>query len=229
MTRYSSTRHTQLMNASEFALHDAADSDRPRKSRIAKTIVSDSRKFREWEIRHANLLVPVAEQKSKKFQILALRKATVQLVHRRAFFKYLQTHTINAERREQLFRLFHSTMDLNEAILVEHRQYMLAFSSAISTDHIIDVMHDDTSTQLVEQYERAFSRYFEMKCFVANAEYGSVTRELVNGSLRDAQGRLLQIRRRMETELPRDRNGNFDQQELLARSGRYQVQNYLNA
>jgi len=217
------------MNASEYALHDAADSDLPRESRIANTIIGDGQKYREWELRHANLLLPVAEQKAEKYQILALRKASVQLVHRRALFTYLQSRPTSRKRRQQLFRLFHSTLDLNEAILVEHRQYMLAFSSGISTEHLSDVMHDDTSTGLTKKYERTFTRYFEMKCYLASAGTGSVTRELVGASLRDTQAQLLRLRRRMETELPRERHGNFDQQELLARSGRYEIQDYLNA
>ncbi len=226
MARYNSNRHKKLMDASEYALQDAAKSDQPRESRIASTVIDDSQKYREWEVRHANLLVPMAEQNAGKYQILALRKANMQLVHRRAFFNYLQTHPVSSEQREQLFRLFHSTMDLNDAILVEHRQYMFAFSSGISTHHIVDVMHNETSTRLVQQYENTFARYFEMKCFIAIAGSSS-TRELVSASLRDAQGNLLRLRRRMETELPRERLGDFEQQELLARSGRYKIQNYL--
>lgn len=227
MARYSSKRHKLLMNASEHALHDAAESDLPRPSRIATTILNDFQKYREWELRHANLLLPVAEQKAEKYQILALRKANVQLVHKRAFFTYLQNSEIDIERRKQLFRLFHTTLDLNDAILAEHKQYMLAFSSGISTDHIVDVMHDASSRHLIELYERTYTRYFEMKCFVANAKGGSITREVVNASLRDAQGQLLRLRRRMETDLPVERRGTFERQELLSRSGRYEIQNYL--
>ncbi len=228
MARYSSKRHKQLMDASEYALQDAVESDEPRSSRIASTIVNDFRKYREWELRHANLLVPVAEQNAEKYQILALRKANVQLVHRRAFFTYLQSRDVSAASREQLFRLFHSTLDLNDAILVEHKQYMLAYSSGISTNHIGDVMHDDVSMQLVQTYEKTFTRYFEMKCFLASARDNSVTRELINAALRDTQGHLLRLRRRMETELPSKGGGGFEQRELLARSGRYEIQNYLN-
>lgn len=228
MAQFNSSRHRKLMDASEFALHSAVESDEPRESRIATTIIEDHRKYREWELRHAKLLVPVAEQKAEKYQILALRNANVNLVHRRALFTYLQTHPLRGRRREQLFRLFHTTMDMNEAILAEHRQYMLAFSSGISTDHITDVMHDDRSTFLVDQYEKTFARYFEMKCYMANTGKSTVTRQLVSAALRDTQGQLLRLRRRMETELPSQWHGNFEQQDLIARSGRYKVQNYLN-
>lgn len=227
MLRYSSNRHRQLMTASEYALQDATQSSEPRESRIASTILDDHKKYREWELRHANLLRPVAEQSARKHQVLALRQADVHLIHRRALFQYLQTHEVRGELRQQLFRLFHATLDHDEAILAEHRQYMLAFSSGISTNHIVDVMQDDTSTRFVEQYEKTFARYFEMKCFIATARDSDCIR-IVRSSLRDIQGQLMRLRRRMETELPTERTGNFDRQELLARSGRYEIQNYLN-
>jgi hypothetical protein len=63
---------------------------------------------------------------------------------------------------------------------------------------------------------------------MANAGENTMTRQLVNSALRDSQGRLLRLRRRMETELPRQSHGSFEEQELLARSGRYEIQNYLN-
>lgn len=228
MLRYTSRRHKQLMDVSELALQDASESSLPRDSRIATTVLQDSRKYRQWETRHANLLLPVAQHSRKKPQIVALRHAEVQLVHRRAFFNYLQAHEVRGKQRERLFRLFHSTLDYNDAILAEHRHYMLAVSSRISTDHIIDVMDDLISTRLLRQYEKTFGRYFEMKCYVACASDSDCS-ELVYQSMRDLQKQLLRIRRQIELEPPSGDGGNFDRQELLARSGRYQALNYLNA
>ncbi len=228
MLRYSSRRHKRLMDVSEYALQDAAEASRPRESRIATDVLNDTLKYREWESRHAELLVPVAEQSRKKPQIVALRQAEASLVHRRAFFRYLRENEIRGKKRERLFRLFHSTLDYNDAVLAEHKQYMLAVSSRISTDHIIDVMEDSHSLQLLRQYERAFARFFEMKCYLACAG-NTDTARFVLQSMRDMQGRLLGIRRRMQTEAPTGDAGNFDRQELLSRSGRYPVLNYLNA
>jgi hypothetical protein len=140
------------MTASEHALQDATESPAPRESRIASTILGDSQKYREWELRHANLLLPVAEQRAKKRQIVALRNAEVQLIHRRALFSYLQTRDLRHDQRERLFRIFHNTLDYDQAILTEHRHYMLAVSSHISTDYIIDVMRDESSDRLLQQY-----------------------------------------------------------------------------
>lgn len=226
MLRYSSSRHRRLMEASEYALQDASESTSPRESRIATTVLTDARKYREWELRHANLLLPVAEQRARKRQIIALRHAEIQLIHRRALFSYLQTHELSDDQRHKLFRLFHSTLDYQEAILAEHRQYMLAVSSHISTDHIIDIMQDETSTGLLQLYEKTFARYFEMKCYIASAR-DSHCIELIRSSVRDMQGQLLRIRRRIETERPAADVGAFSQQELLARSGRQEMRNYL--
>ncbi len=227
MLRYSSSRHRQLMDASEYALRDASESPVPRDSRIANTILEDSGKYREWEIRHANLLLPVAEQRAKNPQLMALRRARMDLVHRRALFHYLRAHDVSESQRRTLFRLFHSTMDYNQAILAEHRAYMVAVSSRISTDYIIDVMQDVTSMQLLKQYEKAFARYFEMKCFIASSK-DSACVDLIRASLREAQETLFRIRKRIETERPVSDGGNFDREELLSRSGRYPALNYLN-
>ena len=227
MLQFSSKRHRQLMTASERALHDATESPEERESRIATTIIDDNKKYSEWELRHAKLLVPVAEHRAKKHQILEIRRADMQLVHRKALFRYLQTHDVRGERRKQLFRLFHSTLDFDEAVLTEHRQYMIAFSSGISTEHIVDVMLDNTTPYLVERYENLFGRYFEMKCFLAHARESSTTK-LVRTSLRDAQGQLLRLKRQMETSLPTEASGSFERLELLNRSARLEPRNYLN-
>jgi len=223
---YSSILHRQLMDASEIALQDATESPLPRDARIATTILTDARKYREWECRHADLLLPVAAHSARKRQVVALRQAEIHLIHRRALFTYLQTHELSDDQREKVFRLFHSTLDYQEAILTEHRQYMLAVSSHISNDHIIDVMQDETSVSLLRQYETVFGRYFEMKCYIASSS-DSYCVELIRSSVRDVYGQLLRIRRRMETEPPAVDFGDFHQQELLARSSRYEIQNYL--
>lgn len=227
MLQYSSKRHRQLMTASERALHDATESPIERESRISTTIISDHKKYSEWELRHANLLRPVAEHRAKKHQILEIRRADMHLVHRQAFFKYLQTHEVRGEERKQLFRLFHSTLDFEDAILAEHRQYMIAFSSGISTEHIADVMLDNVTPYLIEKYENLFGRYFEMKCYIANAGESSTTK-IVRASLRDAQGQLLRLRRQMASSLPTEASGSFERLELLKRTDGLEPRNYLN-
>ena len=226
MSRYNS-RHRKLMDASEYALRDATVSQSSRASRIAATVVQDSQKYRIWEARHADLLLPVAEHRAKKHQVVALRNAGVELVHRRALFKHIRTRNVQGETRRRLFRLIHTTRDYEDAILAEHRQYMVAVSSRISTNHIVDIMDDELSRQLLDQYETLYGRYFDMRCYVAMAR-DSCCIELVRESMQDVRRSLMRVRDRIETERPASGGGNFERQELLARSGRYQALNYLN-
>jgi hypothetical protein len=151
----------------------------------------------------------------------------VSLVHRRAFFRFLRAKDVNDAQRRHLFRLFHATRDYEDAILAEHRQYMVAVSSRISTNHLIDIMGDDRSRVLVNEYEKLYARYFEMQCYVASARDSDCIK-LVRDSMQNVRKQLFQTRRQIETERPVGDGGDFDRQELLARSGRYQALNYLN-
>jgi len=216
------------MAASESALEDALASESDRDSRIARTVLSDSQRYRVWEAKHADLLIPVAKESRKTPQIVELRRAKVRLSHRRAFFRYLRENEVQGQRRRDLFRIYHAALDFNDAVIAEHRQYELAVSSRISTDHIIDFMEDPLSTRLLDQYEKVFARYFGMKCYLACSRNAACA-DLVLESLREAERLLLRLRRYIETQEPAGMGGNFDQQELIARSGRYPALNYLNA
>ncbi len=226
MPRYNSRRHRKLMDESEYALQSAADSSPLRVSRVVNTVLSDSRIYALWELRHANLMLPVAEHSGKKGQIVALRNAEVQLVHQRALFNYLRANRVRGEERRQVFRMFHSTRDYHETVLAEHRQYMLAVSSRVSADHLVDIMHDPNSKNLLRQYEKLYTRYFEMKCYVAGMGDSDCI-DLVRAGLGDARDQLRCVRRNIESEPPVKDCGSFDRQELLARSGRYPVLNYM--
>lgn len=226
MPRYSSRRHQKLMDESEYALNDAVDSPRERIARIASSVVSDSRNYRLWESQHADLLLPVAEQNNTKRQIFALRDTEIKLVHRRAFFDFLRESKLRGEERRRLFRVFHRTVDYEAAVLAEHRHYMLAVSSHISADHLVNVMNDPTTCALLENYEKVYSRYFEMKCYVAGMGDSDCI-ELVQLAMGDVRKHLQRIRRKINSVPPREGCDSFDRQELLARSGRYPVLNYM--
>jgi hypothetical protein len=214
------------MDESEYALRDASGSPLPHVSRIANSIVNDNSRYRLWESRHADLLLPVAKHSNMKRQIVALRNTEVQLVHRRALFDFLRDSEVRSGARRQLFHVFHRTLDYESAVLVEHRQYMLAVSSHISANHLIDVMNDDNSKALLRQYEKMYARYFEMNCYVAGMG-DSECIELVRSGMGDALELLQRLRRRIESVPPKSGCGSFDRQELIARSGRYPVLNYM--
>ncbi len=214
------------MGESEYALHGASDSSSPRVSRIVNTLLQNSRMYKLWESRHADLLLPVAEHGDKKRQIMALRDAEVRLVHRRALFRYLRANEVRGDRRRQLFRIFHSTLDYDNAILTEHRQYMLAVSSRISADHLIDVMNDPKSKSLPSKYEKLYARYFEMQCYVMGMGDSNCI-AMVCSAMADSREHLRRLRRQIEAEALDNHFASFDRQEVLARSGRYPVLDYM--
>ena len=215
------------MDASEYALKSAAESEESAQSRIATTIIDDSRHYRLWEARHADLMVPMAEHRATRQQVMALRNAQVALVHRRALFDHLRADGIRGEKRERLFRLFHATRDYQDAVLAEHQQYMLAVSSNISASYLADIMQDDESTALLRQYEVLHSKYFKMQCYIATSRDSHCV-ALVREAMLGMKKQLTRVRNRIETEQPTVSGGNFDERELIARSGRYRALNYLN-
>jgi len=214
------------MGESEYALQSASNSSSSRISRIVNTIVQDNQTYKMWESRHADLLLPVAEHNDRKHQVLALRNTKIRLVHRRALFKYLRENEVRGEQRRQLFRVLHESLDYPDAVRTEHRQYMLAVSSRISADHLIDVMHDPKSKDLPRDYERLYTRYFEMQCYVMGMGDSDCI-ALVRSTMADARDQLRRLRRHIEAEPVDSGCADFDRQEVLARSGRYPVLDYM--
>ncbi len=226
MLKYCSRRHRKLMGESEYALQGASDSSSPRISRIVNTILQDNQKYKMWESRHADLLLPVAEYSDRKHQVFALRDAKIRLVHRRALFRYLQANEVRGEQRRQLFRILHSTLDYPDAVLREHRQYMLAVSSRVSADHLIDVMNDPKSKSLSRDYEKLYTRYFEMQCYVMGMGDSNCI-ALVRSVMEDVRDQLRRLRQQIEVQPVDSHCASFDRQEVLARSGRYPVLEYM--
>jgi hypothetical protein len=226
MPRYHSRRHERLMDESEQALWDAAGAKSRHASRIAKHVLNDANMHRLWEARHAELVRPVAERKKRVPQVFALRDIEVRLVHKRTLIDYIRNHQLRGSERDLMFAAFYGPKDIRNAIVAEHRQYMLAVSSYVSTDHLIDVMYDPHGKRLLKRYERRFAEFFEL--------YGEVVRSQ-DSSLADAAGPLMKaareevarIRQRINTERPDAGYANFDQQALLARSGRYPMTEYM--
>jgi hypothetical protein len=214
------------MDESEQALHTAAQQRSGTDARIAKQIIGDSKTHDLWEARHAELVRPVAEQTGRASQVFALRDVEVRLVHRRALIDHLREHQIRGAGRERLFQVFYGPREFQDAVLAEHRQYMLAVSSRVSTDHLIDVMSDPVSKKLLEEYEALYARYFDLYCYVVGAEdrtCAEATRHLMTNARQQAE----RLRQRINTVRPDGRAADFERQAALARSGRYPVLDYM--
>ena len=214
------------MDESERALADAAASPSAHVARIAKHVVSDAKIHRIWESRHAALVRPVAEQSRRAPQLIELRLAETRLTHNRALINYIRKNRVTGDRRDRVFAAFYGSRDTTDAILKEHRAYMVAVSSRVSTDHLIDVMCDPVSKDLIRQYEKAYDQYFEMFCFVASANDSAVA-DALRETMKDVAARARRIRNSLREIRPDNSNANFDRQVEIARSGRYPVLNYM--
>ncbi len=226
MMRYQTRRHRYLMDESEQALSDAAEGGRERDRRIARQILGDAKIHRLWESRHADLVMPVAKESRRDAQIYGLRDIEVKLLHRRALITCIREKGIAGKKRDNLFAVFYGPKDKQNAILAEHRQYTLAVSSRVSTDHLIHVMHDPVSERLIAEYEKTYSRYFELYCFVVNCR-DAETVAATQLELAILRRRAMQMIKQIHSERPERGHSSFDREALLARSGRYPIQDYM--
>lgn len=219
------------MDESEQALWSTAEKNAGSESRIARQILNDSRTRGLWEARHAELMRPVAERKSRVPQIMAMRAVEVRLTHRHALIDYIREKGLKGAERERLFRVFYGPRELQDAVLAEHRQYMLAISSRVSTDHLIDLMQDPQSLRLLRQYRASYARYFELYCYVVGTEdpaSAAAARDLMVEE-RKAAERVRQLIGRRRPEGGLGGAADFERQAALARSGRHEALNYLGS
>ena len=226
MLRYQSRRHRYLMQESEQALNDAAEGSDIRQKRIAQHVLGDAKVLSLWETRHAELLVPVAEHRQRTNQIYNMRDLEVKLLHRRALIRTIRDLGITGAARAKLFSTFYGPRDINDAIVAEHKQYTLATSSHVSTDHLIEVMNDPVSEHLLRMYTDMYSKYFEFYCKAVLCSEPSIV-ELYREQMAPLRRACLQLIKRMHTEWPAKSDAPLEQQLLLARSGRYPMQNYM--
>jgi len=226
MFRFQSRRHRCLMDESEQALSDAVHGTRKRDARIAREILGDAKSYRLWESRHADLVLPVAQHSGRARQIFKLRDVELKLLHRRALVRNIRRQRILGEERDKLFSVFYGPKDTHDAILAEHRQYTLAVSSRVSADHLINVMQDPVSVRLLREYEAVYSKYFELYCSTVTCEDVNVA-DAIRLELTGLRRRAMQMIRRIHSERPEGGHSNFDRQALLARSGRYEMRDYM--
>ncbi len=226
MQRYLSNRHKCLMTESEQALCDVAESRDNHESRIAKQILDDQTIYGLWESRHAELVRPVAEHRKPVSQVFALRDIEVGLVHRQALIDHIRHNKLVGAKCDRLFATFYGPRATANAVLTEHRQYMLAVSSWISSQHLLDVMGDPKSMGLLRMYRSLYARYFAMYCYMVgrgDPACKDATRQMMLDARRSAGN----LRRRIQTEKPERGISDVTRQALLARSGRYPVLNYM--
>lgn len=215
------------MRESGHALEQAAYDNSAATASIATQILGDPKKLRSWEASHARLLEPVAEQRRRGEQIIELRCLDRQLLQQSSLIRFVRTSGVKGRMRERLFAAFYGPKDTVDAILTEHRRYLLAGSSKVSVDHLLRLMHDSAGDELLKLYANAYSQYFSLYCFF-RCNDGSVMADAVATAMIDARKRAQRLAARLIREEPEPSRLSLVEEAMLAESGRYEALNYLN-
>jgi ABC-type microcin C transport system permease subunit YejB len=161
MARLQSLTFKRLMDESEQALWRA--DCLPDYYRLPlRQVLHDCTRYHSWEVSHARLMRQVARAGQPIGQAFSLREATVRMIHRRGLFDYLRTHKVRGAARKRLFEVFYGPMDFREAVLCEHRQYVLAASSGYCGEVLVESIHDNHGLGLLNRYEEVYRDYFEV-------------------------------------------------------------------
>jgi len=171
MLRIAPITFVQLMTESERALWKTDSHPDYYKVPVSR-LLDDGRQYRLWEATHSRQMRTIAECPRQVGQAMELRKLAVQLIHRRGMVDYLRMFNIVGEHRRQLFNMFYGCTDHREAVITEHRQYVMAASSGYCAEVLVDAVHDANGFRLIERYQSLYAQYFQIFSQYSRAEFG---------------------------------------------------------
>jgi hypothetical protein len=160
---------TQLMMQSERALWRTDSQPEYYRSPVGQ-LLDDGAQYRVWEIKHSLLMRNVADCGRTTQQTLALRKVAVKMIHRRGLIDYIKLFSVRGETRKNLFQAFYGPMDFREAVILEHRQYILAASSGYCVEVLVDAVQDPNGFQMLERYQELYRDYYGLYAQFLRAE-----------------------------------------------------------
>ncbi len=170
MIRPAPATFVQLMTESERALWKTDDQPDYYRAAVSR-LLDDGRQYRLWESSYARKMHQVADCSRRVQQAMALRKLAVQLIHRRGMVDYLRTFQITGAHRQQLFNMFYGCTDYREAVITEHRQYVMAASSGYCAEVLVDAVNDANGCKLLERYQYLYSQYFQIFSQYSRADF----------------------------------------------------------
>lgn len=160
------------MDVSELRLAEMRWSGSEDERNIVVRLFEDSNAYRSWESYHAGLMRKVCRDGAPKGQVLAMRKARFELIHRQSLFEYLRESSTTGEDRYALFRGLHRSQDYARAVLAEHSRYLQSNSSLYCADHLgHSIMGDRGFARGLRLYRRRYLTYFGHYCDWIISEY----------------------------------------------------------
>jgi len=159
------------MQESESRIEMAAGSPLPADRLVAMRLLRHPAEFSLWQAHHDQLMRPLSALRRLTQQMVALRAATLALVHRKALFEYLRTRRLTEAKRRRLFGIFHRCSGYRHALVAEHGNYVRCISSYLCTQHLAEhLMHDPALDAPLRLYEEWYRDYFQAHCDLALAE-----------------------------------------------------------
>jgi hypothetical protein len=157
--------HAQLMRESTDRVASAVRSDDAREHLVAQRVLATPESWSAWELEHSGLMRQVADFAVLRNQAVALRHASLRLIHGKALFEYLRKHNVRGGARAKILAHFHSTLLYEHAVVAEHTVFVRKACSYLCASHIgADVVQDPAFLDPMQQYETLFAEYFELYC-----------------------------------------------------------------
>ncbi len=157
-------KHARLMAESEWRVEISAGSDSP-DDVVVRRVLENPVAYRRWASEHDWLLRGVSTRPRVEAQVVALRAAAMNLVHRKALFEYLRERQLTSRKRRRLFQMFYGYREYSNAVIAEHGNYVRCSSSYVCAQYLSEqLMHDAAVAEPMQLYEERFAEFFRAFC-----------------------------------------------------------------
>ncbi|MDB6099505.1 MAG: hypothetical protein QOK23_1111 [Gammaproteobacteria bacterium] len=165
LVQRSAFSHARLMRESADRIEGASRSQDPKEHLVAQRILATPAAWGAWELEHSGLMRQVADFVALRNQAVALRHASLRLIHGKALFEYLRKHNVRGKARARILAHFHCSLVYEHAVVAEHTIYLRKACSYLCASHLgSELVRDPAFLDPMQQYENLFTEYFELFC-----------------------------------------------------------------
>ena len=157
--------HARLMRESNARVERALRSKDAKEHVVAQRVLATPASWYAWELEHSGLMRQVAGFVVLRNQAVALRQASLRLIHGKALFEYLKKHNVRGSARAKILQHFHRTLLYEHAVVAEHTVYVRKACSFLCASHLgTELVQDPAFLDPMQQYETLYTEYFELYC-----------------------------------------------------------------